>query len=192
MNNIPKDEGLLQRIKESPRTVSALIIILIVAAAIYAFSGPRNQPNTVSPTETLTEEVASLGTTSPAAESPMSPVGQTGDKQTQSTPKAADAPPMPEARQTDTAFVEVAQPGDGVTHLARRASGRWLKENQAGYDVTAEHNIYIEDYIKDQIGRKGLALGQEQEVAYQLITDAVAAAKELNEQQLKNLSKYTK
>src|SRR3989344_3352994 len=37
--NTTEDESLFDRIKESPRTVSALIIILIVAAAIYAFSG---------------------------------------------------------------------------------------------------------------------------------------------------------
>ena len=35
--------GILKRLKESPRTVSALIIILIVAAAIYAFSGDGDQ-----------------------------------------------------------------------------------------------------------------------------------------------------
>jgi hypothetical protein len=37
--NLEEEGGFIQRVKESPRTVSALIIILIVAAAIYAFSG---------------------------------------------------------------------------------------------------------------------------------------------------------
>ncbi len=180
MNNTPQDEGLLQRIKESPRTVSALIIILIVAAAIYAFSGPRETPNeAVTPTPT---ELATPGSGSPTPESPTASITQ----------KVAEATPLPEARRTDTAFVEVAQRGEGVTHLARRAAARWLQENQAGYEVTAEHKIYIEDYIKDQISRKGLRLGAEQEISYKLIADAVAAAKELNEKQLKNLSKYTK
>lgn len=174
MNNTPPDEGLWRRIKESPRTVSALIIILIVAAAIYAFSGPRETPNeAVTPTPT---------------EVPGSPAG----RPVQVTPKATEVTPLLEARRTETAFVEVAQRGEGVTHLARRAAERWLQENQAGYGVTAEHKIYIEDYIKDQIGRKGLQLGAEQEISYKLVAGAVAAAKELNEKQLKNLSKYTK
>lgn len=180
MNNTPPDEGLLQRIKESPRTVSALIIILIVAAAIYAFSGPRETPDkAVTSTPTA---LATPGSGSPAV---------LGSPTISAAPKVAEATPWPEARRTETAFVEVAQRSEGVTHLARRAAGRWLQENQAGYDVTAEHKIYIEDYIKDQIGRKGLPLGAEQEISYKLVADAVAAAKELNEKQLKNLSKYT-
>lgn len=182
MNNTPQDDGLWQRIKESPRTVSALIIILIVAAAIYAFSGPR-QSNTESATETPGESAGAQVTVSPAPGSPTaSPAGK----------KTVQATPLPEARRTETAFVEVAQRGEGVTHLARRAAGRWLQENQAGYEVTAQHKIYIEDYIKDHVGRKGLQLGAEQEISYKLIADAVAAAKELNAKQLKHLSKYTK
>lgn len=181
MNNTPQDEGLWQRIKESPRTVSALIIILIVAAAIYAFSGPRQSPNE-SLTETPSASAAGRVTASPAPESQTAaPDGKT-----------VQPTPLPEARRTETAFVEVAQRGEGVTHLARRAAGRWLQENQAGYEVTAEHKIYIEDYIKDYVNRKGLQVGAEQEISYKLIADAVAAAKELNEKQLKNLSKYTK
>lgn len=181
MNNTPQDEGLLQRIKESPRTVSALIIILIVAAAIYAFSGPQEEGNP-APSETPQASAVGQVSVSPVPGSP-----------TVAATKVTVAPtPLPEARRTDKAYVEVAQRGEGVTHLARRAAERWLEENQAGYDVTAEHKIYIEDYIKDQISRKGLQLGAEQEISYQLVADAVAAAKELNEKQLKNLSKYTK
>lgn len=181
MNNTPQDEGLLQRIKESPRTVSALIIILIVAAAIYAFSGPQKEGNP-APSETPQDSAVGQVSTSPVPGSPT----------VAATKVTVASTPLPEARQTETAYVEVAQQGDGVTHLARRAADHWLQDNQAGYDVTAEHKIYIEDYIKDQIGRKGLQLGAEQEISYQLIADAVAAAKELNEKQLKNLSKYTK
>lgn len=181
MNNTPQEEGLWQRIKESPRTVSALIIILIVAAAIYAFSGPR-QESVPTATETPVGPASGQATVSPKPGSPTEAA----------TPKAAQPTPMPEASRTDQAFVEVAQRGEGATHLARRAAGRWLQENQAGYEVTAEHKIYIEDYIKDRIGRKGLSLGQEQEISYQLVAEAVAAAKELNERQLKNLTKYTK
>lgn len=188
MNNTPQDEGLLQRIKESPRTVSALIIILIVAAAIYAFSGPREAGNQ-APSETPNDSAVGQVSASPV---PGSPTALPAGRPAQVTPKVVEATPLPEARQTDTAYVEVAQRGDGVTHLARRAAERWLQENQAGYDVTAEHKIYIEDYIKDQIGQKGLQLGAEQEISYQMVADAVAAAKELNEKQLKNLSKYTK
>ncbi len=57
----------LDRIKQSPRTVSALIIILIVAAAIYAFSGNKQNGdeqalNSATPTPATQEEAAATAT----------------------------------------------------------------------------------------------------------------------------------
>jgi len=98
---------------------------------------------------------------------------------------------LPEPTRTAEGFQEVAQPGEGVTHLARRAATRWLSENQAGYAVTNEHRIYIEDYIQNNIGREGLALGESRVVNFDLVAEAVAAASELSDNQLRNLTKYT-
>lgn len=171
----------MDRIKESPRTVSALIIILIVAAAIYAFSGPK-QPTGSPATGSDTPEPTStlVATTTPAT-------GTTAP----SPSRRPASTPLPPASRTDSAYVEVAQRGNGVTHLARRATDRWLSENKAGYDVTKEHRIYIEDYIKDRLGRKPLQLGQTQAIPFDLIKDAVASAQKLSPQQLKHLSQYT-
>ena len=96
-----------------------------------------------------------------------------------------------EARKTETAYVEVAQKGDGITHLARRATARYLSENTVDFTVTNEHRIYIEDYIKDHMQRTPTGIGAEKEISFDLIKDAVESAKTLNERQLKNLSKYT-
>lgn len=180
----PDEGSLLDRIKESPRTVSALIIILIVAAAIYAFSGEET-----SQLAQTTEEAAS--TTEPAAlESPREAQPQVAAEVTAETleEEAAD---LPQAQRTDEGYVEVAQAGDGFTHLARRATTRWLTENQAGYAVTDEHRIYIEDYIQNRLGTRHLALGEQHTVSFELVREAVAAAGDLNEQQLRNLSQYT-
>ncbi|MEX1997598.1 MAG: hypothetical protein WEA04_02900 [Candidatus Andersenbacteria bacterium] len=216
MNDHDKDDdavdyeegSFFDRIKESPRTVSALIIILIVAAAIYAFSGNDDQglqdepgdqvavttqePGTGEEEEAGTEttpspgegdgaDVTSAPTTTPAA--PSEPVTQ------EQLREAAQA--LPQARTTDNAYVEVAQAGDGITHLSRRAVTHWLAENQPGYSVTNEHRIYIEDYIQNRLGSERLEIGGEKSISFDLIREAVAAAGQLNEQQLRNLSQYT-
>lgn len=188
MNETGSSSGFLDRIKESPRTVSALIIILIVAAAIYAFSGEPTQP-----TQTTTPEEAALTANEEATEA--SEAEREGTKAPQATATSADAEGrsqnLPEAQRQDNAYVEEAQAGDGITHLARRASARWLAENNAGYEVTNEHRIYIEDYIKDKTGREGLKIGETRAISFDLIAEAVQLAGELNEKQLRNLSRYT-
>jgi hypothetical protein len=192
-DEIKQDEGgFVQRLRESPRTVSALIIILIVAAAIYAFSG-NNQPdeelvgeenNSVVAIEEQDEEVEEEAQSSGDTGQPASGV-------TTATPQPTPQESLPESSRTDTSYVEVAAAGEGVTHLARKATARWLEENQVDYEVTAEHRIYIEDYIKNQAGREPLNLGQEKAISFDLIAEAVGSARSLNEGQLKNLSQYT-
>ena len=194
------EEGsFIDRIKESPRTVSALIIILIVAAAIYAFSGddaatPTGETDQAAVTteesseesneaETATEEAAETEEVAMETTAPSAPVTQDQLR--------AEAQQLPEPRRTDAGYVEVAQAGDGITHLSRRAVTRWLAANQAGYEVTNEHRIFIEDYIQNRVGSHGLSLGQEQEISFELIKEAVEAANQLNQNQLKNLSQYT-
>ncbi len=174
-NRGPGEGSFLDRIKESPRTVSALIIILIVAAAIYAFSG----------------EEASTTAPRTAESTPREPQPQVAAEVTPDQSIEEQAASLPTAQRTDEGYVEAAQAGDGFTHLARRAATRWLSENQAGYAVSAEHRIYIEDYIQNRLGTRYLALGEEQTIAFDLVREAVAAAGELNEQQLRNLTKYT-
>lgn len=191
-----RSEGFVERIKESPRTVSALIVILIVAAAIYAFSGDQ----TPSP-EPTDEELALVTNEAEETAAPGTPApeGTPSETQPAASPRATvtqeelaqESAALPEPRKTDQAFVEVAQAGEGTTHLARRATTRWLAENQAGYNVTNEHRIYIEDYIQNRLGTAPLALGAEQAVGFDLIQEAVAAAGQLNESQLSNLSQYT-
>lgn len=205
-----EEGGLIDRIKESPRTVSALIIILIVAAAIYAFSGEENQINGETGSEAATTEEAAdgdaanndqeetldtTGKEAGASDDTKTTGGAKRDGTTKgatSTPLAESSPtPLPEPQRTASSFIEVAETGNGITHLARKASSRWLSENQAGYAVTDEHRIYIEDYIQNKLGTRGLEIGETMEISFDLIQEAVAAAGELNEMELRGLSQYT-
>lgn len=156
------------KLRESPRTVSALIIILVVAAAIYAFSG--NNEGTQQAQEVTEAE----------------PTEAAEQMQGEATSTA-----LPEVAQTGEGYTEKAEAGDGLTHLARRAATRWLAEHNAGYAVTNEHRIYIEDYIQKKLGSGSLEIGQDAAISFGLIEEAVKAARELTPAQLNNLSQYT-
>jgi hypothetical protein len=201
-----EEGGLIDRIKESPRTVSALIIILIVAAAIYAFSGDSNPQNRDTLEGVAVTEKAEDGetnenddqattdadTNNDGAESEKAQASDINTTEGKTvTDKKTESIPTAEPQRTASSFIEVAQAGDGITHLARKASARWLSENQAGYAVSDEHRIYIEDYIQNDLGTRGLEMGEQMEISFELIQEAVAAANELNEDQLSSLSQYT-
>lgn len=194
-----KEGGFMQRLKDSPRTVSALIIILIIAAAIYAFSGNEGQIEdegiVVGEEETTGEEAAveegEEAMAEKEGEEAMMEKPATTPRVVEQAELSQQAQAEPQEEKTETGYVETAQAGDGITHLARRASTRWLAENSAGYQVTNEHRIYIEDYIQNRIGTQGLNMGESHTITFELIQEAVAAAGELNEQQLQNLTQYS-
>ena len=104
-DNESSEGGMWQRLKESPRTVSALIIILIVAAAIYAFSGEENsQPNIPVSDEVAVTEGGDEGDEVIKKE----PQVAAGVSETEQTPEA-----LPEVQRTNEGYEEVAQAGEG-------------------------------------------------------------------------------
>jgi len=93
--------------------------------------------------------------------------------------------------ETETSFVEVANSGDGLTTLARQATKQYLEKNPVD-GLTKEHKIYIEDYLRRHINHSTIVRSGEQvSFSKDLIKDAIGASKNLNEQQLKNLQKYS-
>lgn len=205
-SNTTQDNGFLQKMKESPRTISAIIIILIVAAAIYAFSDqPQPEQAREVPNQEESQEAVATeeGNEEPAdeqasAENPATTPTPASTEAT-ATPGTAVTPEelntaaeaLPESQKTDQGYEEVAQAGDGLTHIARRATTRWLSENSSAYAVTNEHRIYIEDYIQKKLGSKRLGVGDQQLISFDLVKEAVDHAQSLNSSQLQNLSQYT-
>jgi len=88
-------------------------------------------------------------------------------------------------------YQESAQPGEGITHLSRRALKTYLKEKGSDLKLTAEHKIYIEDYLAKKIGGDWLALGQALSFSENLIIEAIQKAQELTPDQLENLQQYS-
>ena len=84
---------------------------------------------------------------------------------------------------------KVAQKGDSITTLARKAVEEYLEDK--GVELTKEHRIYIEDYIQNSIGDYQLKIGQEIEISKDLIAEAVEKSQQLSQEQLKNLENYS-
>src|SRR3990167_6255024 len=163
-----QDDNFMNRVKESPRTVSAIIIVVIVAAAIYAFSGNNQQNNEVA---LNSPEATPEASATPAPEKKEEVKGATA------TPAPVDkavlsenAKKLPEARTTDSAYIEVAQKGDGLTHVARRPATRYLADHETAYSVT---------------------IGGEKTISFDLVKQAIESAGKLTPKQLKNLTQYT-
>jgi outer membrane biosynthesis protein TonB len=105
--------------------------------------------------------------------------------------KKEEKQPVASGEETETSFVEVANSGDGLTTLARQATKQYLEKNPVD-GLTKEHKIYIEDYLRRHINHSTIVRSGEQvSFSKDLIKDAIGASKNLNEQQLKNLQKYS-
>jgi len=92
-------------------------------------------------------------------------------------------------------YVETAEKGEGLTHLARRTLKIYLQEKTQAFELvpelTPEHKIYIEDYIAKQKGGGWLKLGEKVEISEDLIQEAIEKAENLSPEQLQNLTQYS-
>lgn len=177
--------GIIERLRNSPRTVSTIIVILIIAGAIFAFSDRGAKPSP-TPTAEATEESPEVA--SPIAEATASPALTPVEEEEKTVTKET---PLPEPAETAEAYVEVAARGNGVTHLARRAAARYLEANVPDFTVTNEHRIFIEDYLKDRVERAPLGIGGTRTFSKSSIREAVGESKTLSDAQLNNLQKYS-
>lgn len=89
---------------------------------------------------------------------------------------------------TGEQLVETASPGEGVTHLARRAIDKYL--TTSGQTLTAEQKIYAEDYLKIAEGSYALSVGQEIGFEKSNVETAVNQALALESWQINNLKQY--
>ena len=99
-----------------------------------------------------------------------------------------------EASFTKEVYREVAEKGDGLTHLARRATTSYIEDENI--NLSSEERIYVEDYVQKRLapektGLRHLEIGEEVEVSTELIEEAIVQAEMLTTQQIENLSQYT-
>lgn len=180
-----KTEQVKKWLQENLRIIVSIVIVAVIAGGIYSYSKRVESP-------TVTDESAA---TEQSSTDENSVEVANKDEQTAKDEKVAaqnkgQVAPKAESKETESAFVETAGKGDGTTVLARRALANYLEKN-ADSALTKEHKIYIEDYLRKNVAAKHVGIGSSVEFSKDLIQQAIAASKNLNERQLKNLEKYS-
>ncbi len=176
--------------KYGSSVILPIIALLILAGGIYLYASQKSQPEAGLPSEK--ELAANLEESAPISQEEGIILPQKESEQTvgqeKSSPKEIEEI-IPVGRSEEGAIIEKAADGEGVTHLARRALKDYLQDNQK--ELTKEHKIYIEDYLKDGIGSQPLEVGQEISFSEDLIEEAIDASQNLSPEQLKALERYS-
>jgi len=172
--------------KYGSSVILPIIALLILAGGIYLYSNQMTNDATLS----LGEDTAITQEEFNPEESDLSE--KTAESVEEKTEEKTVEIIIPESRRENGTIIEKTAPGEGITHLARRALKNYTKDNPENTEnITNEHKIYIEDYIKDSIGSRPLEVGEEITFSEDLIKEAINASLELTPEQLNNLEKYS-
>jgi hypothetical protein len=167
-------------LEDNMRIIVSIIIVILIAGGIYSYSKRTESPQINGSDVTANEEAASSDNNGAGDNKATSENKSVGEK----TSSVASS------QETEKSFVETAAKGDSQTKLARRALADFLEKNPDSA-LTAEHKIYIEDYLRKNSGNKGkVFVGTSVEFSKDLLRDAISKSKNLNDNQLKNLHKY--
>ena len=171
-----KSEEIKRWFQDNLRIIISIVIVIFIAGGIYSYS-KREAVTVVNDEESIAAEEGSTAALSDDKSS------VTGSKTTVS---AEDM-----SKETESSFIETAVKGDGLTVLARKAAANYLEKNPDS-TLTKEHKIYIEDYLRKNVGHTGgVRVGTSVEFSKDLIQKAISQSKNLNERQLQNLQKYS-
>lgn len=182
-----EEEGTSEKakawIQENLRVVVSVFIVAAIALGIYSYSDRSVPTDEAMVAEEMISSEATEAEDVIVATEEMEAAG--------SETKSDAMVPAETSRETESTFVETAARGEGLTHLARKATANYLEKNTDS-SLTAEHKIYIEDYLRKKVGHEGgVRIGTSVEFSKDLIRDAIAQSKMLNERQLKNLEQYS-
>jgi hypothetical protein len=181
-----------QWLKDNMRIIISILIVIAIAGGVYSFSKRAEAPKEKGKTAGIEAEKDSDGTSEEIALE-ENKEEKAAEKETvvkkDSEKKEEKTSSVSTSQETADSFVETAGRGEGTTHLARRALANYLEKNPDS-SLTAEHKIYIEDYLRKQIGRKSVRIGSSVEFSKNDIQKAIEKSKGLSEKQLKNLHKY--
>ena len=161
--------------QENLRIIVSIFIVAAIALGIYSYSQRA---------ENLSDEdIASLLETKGDETKDSAMNGDEAvSKGTVVTPELSE--------EKEASFVETAEAGDGMTHLARRALTHAL-ENNTDWNLSAEQKVYVEDYLQKHAGgNAALNPGSKVEFSKEMMNQAVENAKGLSEAQLAHIKPY--
>lgn len=178
-----------QWFQDNLRIIISIVIVVLIAGGIYSYSKRSAAPSAEEQGEqsTISEELNGSGSISDQGETAAN--DKKSEEKTTATKPAIQTAPAGQSQETDGSFVETAAHGDSMTKLARRALANYLEKNPDSA-LTAEHKIYIEDYLRKNVPKKSIHVGTSVEFSKDLINGAISKAKTLNDNQLNNLHKY--
>jgi len=162
-----------QLIQDNLRIIVSIVVVVAIAAGIYSYS-KRTEPQ-------VKEEIGQESIISEEINEDSSATEAKNDEIKTSS--------IPQSQETESSFMVTAAPGNGTTHLARKALADYLEKNPDA-SLVPEHKIYIEDYLRKAIGQKSVRIGTSVEFSKDLIQNAITQAKTLNDSQIQNLHKY--
>jgi len=176
-------------LQDNMRIIISILIVALIAGGIYSYSKRAESPVALEETEEIgmIDEDAIIEEDSEVSEE----VATQSENMQGSTPATQENVSSIATRQeTENSFVETATSGDSKTTLARRALADFLEKNPDSA-LTAEHKIYIEDFLRKNVQHnESILVGTSVEFSKDLIKNAVERSKTLNERQLQNLHKY--
>lgn len=170
-----KSKGWISKYGSS--VILPIVALLILAGGIYLYASQKSQEETLPVFQATEEKTADLAN----FEEETAPAEEEEEKNIEEI--------IPAGRQQDNMIIEKAVKGDGVTKLARRALKDYLPNHPQ--ELTNEHKVYIEDYLKDKVGSRPLEIDEEIAFSEDLIKEAIDASMQLDEGQLENLEKYS-
>lgn len=176
--------------QDNLRIIVSVAIVIVIAGGIYSYS-KRSETSMLADSESeegiILDDEESIEISDEGEEASTEEAGEIAGADTQ----IVEAVQVPESKETEGSFIETAARGNGSTHLARRALANHL-EKSPDSSLTKEHKIYIEDYLRKNVSFQGVVIpGTSIEFSKDLINSAIEKSKSLNENQLKNLEKYS-
>jgi hypothetical protein len=170
-------------VQENLRIIVSVFIVAAIALGIYSYS---QRAQIISD-----ENAGTLLETKGGEEGLVQSEDGQSPGMTKSEVKNAVIVTEELSKETETSFIETAERGNGTTHLARRALAHYLEKN-ADSSLTAEHKVYIEDYLRKNAGFQGTVTTKTSiEFSKDLVKQAIEKSKTLNDKQLQNLKKYS-
>jgi hypothetical protein len=189
-------------IQDNIRIIISVLIVIVIAGGIYSYSN-RTQEVVFEDDLALEDEfvIDDEQTEEEAVEEEETAMEDSAEEAVETVPEVEEEVQVNEepaekeaeviSQETEDSFIEKAVSGDSRTTLARKALASYLEKNNDS-ELTAEHKIYIEDYLRKNVSYTGgVSVGTEISFSKNLIKDSIEKAKTLTDSQLENLKKYS-
>lgn len=192
-HNDSNDSALKIWLEDNLRVLLSIVIVIAIAGGIYSYSKRSQAPTVTDITQEGQDSLLEKTTDSSDIKKEADVKDSDVSKKEVVTPKdKQEVLAVTEtSKESESSFTESANKGNGVTHLARRATANYLEKNPDS-SLTVEHKIYIEDYLRKNVTKKDkVIIGTSVEFSKDLIHTAIEKSKQLNDRQLQHLKKYS-